>query len=561
MANFFTDSLENRGTSLAHTMERWGNSWLAPLASYAKGKRYALIGKENHWDSGNAVAQDSYREKKMKESSFHQKISLVPGAFLGSVFKGLAYLSEEVRHRNANPCLLNRVQIVNSSYDEVTRRVYNRHELENRLSGCDPDKIHDLESAVQKGDWNSPIFQDQNFPYYGLKLLKDGKISQQQFGTIQIFWNAKENYGSQLKIIALFNKDGSINEDAKNKIKQTLKKPDSISPTVSEQYSGDLFSGGLFTGNLIEMYFSCMKKQANSEQFFFYIDHDDQPDWDKNLSIFDSQKYFDLHTISQEINYTAGINALGRVDGGRMIPTVGMMQQFLNVFFQGNAVKINPVIGLSTLKDIRDNGEKDTRDMLIAFPGLQLPMRADGFKAPGIDFTYHDFYHAILASCMLKNHRPRMIQIADAINDLRKNSWWGGYDLKLLRNRFIDMEFSGYRKDANIQKSFTSKENLFWYIVASTEVVHNQLEAIKWRFFAGWAYDQTAYRKKILTAIQPEKSVVQSTKEQFEVYMDNLIDKVDRFYSRSPTFQNGFKKAQLEKLKKSHPIHAYDTLI
>jgi hypothetical protein len=553
MAHFFTDSVENRGTSIAHQLENWGNKCLNPLASYAKGKRYVIIGKENHWDSGFPSGHDDYREKKMKGTSLRIAL-LVPGFFLGTVFKGLAYLSHEVRNRNETVHfhLLNRVTTVSSAYDEVTRRVFNRQSLEIRVSCCDPNKVSTLEIALQKGDWNDAIFTDQDYPYYALKLLKDGKISQMQFGTVQIFWNAQQSFGTELKIIPLFNPDRSVNVVAQNKVRSTLSRSLSMSPLVSGTLQGDLFDR-----DKLDNYFTAMRAQPLSEQFFFYIDQDDQPDWDINKVKFGGQKYFDSHTISQEIIYATGINALGRAQGGRMIPTLGMMQQFLNTFSNGDAVTLNPVIGLSTVKDIRSNGENDTRDMAVAFPGIQIPERADGFKAPGFDFTYHDFYHAIIASCMPKAHRHDMIKIADAVDGLRKNCWRGSYDLKLLRNRFIDMEFGYYRKDMDFYKFFNKKEEHFWYSVATTEAAHNAVEIAKWRFFANWRYNQTAYRKKIITALNPKKEDVKKGKEQYETYMDEAISAAARACLFYPTFANNLKKAVLESTKKRHPIHAY----
>jgi hypothetical protein len=105
---------------------------------------------------------------------------------------------------------------------------------------------------------------------------------------------------------------------------------------------------------------------------------------------------------------------------GRMIPSLGLMQTFLNVKFE-DAVTINPVLGLSSMEDIRENGITSTRDMALRFPGVHLPDDADGDAAPGFSFTFHDFYHAYIASSLGNDFRCLFIKIGDIANEVIKD--------------------------------------------------------------------------------------------------------------------------------------------
>ena len=519
MPNFFADSVQNNNTCFAHTLEDWGNSWLQSFASFAGGKKYVRIGKENHWNDAHSARVDDYRIKQMKKTALGI-VFLVPGIFLGSLCKAIALLNSEVRARNYAVHVVNSVTAEHTTpYHEVTRRIANRAALETKIAACDVRAICDLKTALDEGNWAAEIFNDQNFPYYALRLLKENQITQEQFGSVQLFWNAKKTYGSQLQIIPLFI-DDAVNEDAKSKIEKTL-------VLHSSHASRQAFSfrpcRQLFKTENIDCYFELMKKQPKSEQSFFFIDHDDGPDWDTNEQ---GWQYYDSHTISQEVLFSTGINALGRVENGRMIAPVAMMQQFLETFSCGDVVKISPVIGLSHLKDIRENGKNDTRDMAVAFPGITLPKRADGYKAPGVDFSWHDFYHAIIASCMRKEDRYQMIRVADAIDELRKKSWYGRYDLTLLRNRFIDMEFSRYRRDSitnemlsqELLQSPYGKEAFLWYVIASTELDYLPEESVWWHFFVPWRFNKSAYRQKIITDLNPTKKAVQLARDSLEIF-------------------------------------------
>lgn len=143
-----------------------------------------------------------------------------------------------------------------------------------------------------------------------------------------------------------------------------------------------------------------MKKAPVSERSFFEV---------PNIQ-FDTSNSSE-HTIVTIILKTAKINAFskfGSVVPKRMIPSLSMMQAYLKVKFGENAVKINPVLGMTNPKEM---DKVDSRDMALQFPGVKLFSYADNYRAPWYDFTYHDFYHAIVCSSIPRAYRIELIEL------------------------------------------------------------------------------------------------------------------------------------------------------
>ncbi|NGX51409.1 MAG: hypothetical protein K1060chlam2_01275, partial [Chlamydiae bacterium] len=109
--------------------------------------------------------------------------------------------------------------------------------------------------------------------------------------------------------------------------------------------------------------------------------------------------------------------------------------------------KPNPVLGMSSIKDIQKNGRTHTRDVCTPFPGLCFD-RADGIIAlKGYDFAYHDLYHCFVASKM-GAHTRAMIKVATIFRTVAKRieekadkklCWGMAWNLE-------DMEHILYRK-------------------------------------------------------------------------------------------------------------------
>jgi hypothetical protein len=336
-----------------------------------------------------------------------------------------------------------------SVYHEVVRRASEKEKaaLEAKLASL-PDKqkwIQKLLSALKEGHWQSPIFQTKDYTCYALEALKQGKLTQEAFATVQIFWEVQQAHPKKdIEASPLFKKDGSVNEDARSWIKETFR-----ARGAYQKKSKDAF---FLSEPQIDQLFEEMRSLPKAEQTIWKV-----PD---NLKI----KGLEL-TISQRI-YAIGINIFGRPRFGktRLVPTLGLMQSYLNVKYGSNAVKINPVLGLSSDDDLRKNGVEDKRDMGLHHRAVLLGNIADSFAAPWYDFLYHDFYHAIVISSIPKELRRVYIKIFDIlektihVHGIKKNTL-SEISLIVLRDRYLDMEFP----DSNeLKKSTTSPNDIFW---------------------------------------------------------------------------------------------------
>jgi hypothetical protein len=273
-----------------------------------------------------------------------------------------------------------------AQYQEVMRRLppAERQPIEEKVGQVTDGQINDLVTALNQQQWHATLFgHDGAYTHQALAALRQGKITQHQFATIMFFWVNHTQQGIRTgTVIFLFNSDGSINPKARQLLGATLK--------------GRLEK---FSASEMDQFFEKMRKLPASEQCFFVRKMEKSYGFDIIASIQGSR--IDLFYDTQ--------------DGKMMIPSAGMMQSFLDVRFKDQAVKINPVLGLSTEEDIRNNGLTGTRDMGLHFPGTTLPEQADDLEAIGYKFTYHDFYHALVASNAPPEHRKLFIKLADSI--------------------------------------------------------------------------------------------------------------------------------------------------
>jgi hypothetical protein len=368
-------------------------------------------------------------------------------------------------------------------YVEVTRRLSQakREEIENRIESLQAQEVRTtaLLTAFNARDMKA-VAEDAESFYIGLALLKLGKITQHQFGTLQKYWQARETYGDRLGCIPLFAENHELNPLAKHLIASTLRQ------NVPKSRFGGLphyMSDSLLSDAQLEQLFEEMRAQPGSEQQFFIFPDDDPYEVAKILEAQGKKdngaSYHDSHSISHEILYSAGLNLFARFRRGdafyRMIPSSELVQTFLNVSGEDNAVYLNHVLGDSTVEgDIRDNGLNSSRDVQIAGPGIPTPRRADGFPALGYDFAYHDeCYHAVLCSQMPAEARSLMVQAGDTVGDLAATSDANERAAFIaLRDRFYDMENSLYWPR---YQGGRDKNGLFWESLAGQfEIVRDQ---------------------------------------------------------------------------------------
>ena len=379
-----------------------------------------------------------------------------------------------------------------STYKEMTRRlsVEEKSALEEKLKTLPKKEEHILAliQALESQNWDASILHNADYPYYALEALKRGNdLSPTQFATLQLFWQGTQSYGHHaMRTIFLFNPDGSINQEARSLIRETLhlvgvhyqliELVDGISlmelaKTVRDdndllekvkEYLDKINTTYLLSEGQIDLLFEKLRALPKSEQQFFIV-----PDKEgKYLPILEDQLLgrSTTHTITQEINFATGLNVFSRLEGPAvMIPSFGLMQAYLEVRNGQDAVQMNPVLGLSSLGDLRQNALEGKRDFALHHPAASLPNTADNFSAPGVDFEKHDFYHAQLSSSIPPFYKRLFIQCADMIeNQVHQERGFLSFNresMQHLHDRFIDMEVSNFRLEMRRGRTLN---DLFW---------------------------------------------------------------------------------------------------
>jgi hypothetical protein len=348
---------------------------------------------------------------------------------------------------------------------ELTRRLKSEEKaaLAAKLASLPQKGVGDLVAALSIQNWDAPIFNDPHFPLYALEACHQKLITPAQFGTVQLYWSALQYHGKEnVDAAPLFQQDGSVIPQAWDAIKETLYLNSQTNSAEAGLYDPAV---PLLNDQELAEFFRRVRQLPLSEQQLFIVE--------------DVIPIGNGPTISETIYQSIGYNIFCRnfEHGARMIPSIGMMQEFLNVRFGDSAVQINPVLGHSSLEDIRQNGLNGTRDMAVHFPGVELPDEADGFLAPWYDFTFHDFYHAILASGAPAKYRPLLIKVADIAKTLlqRTPNLQDKALLTKVHEEFIDMEQSEYRWEVvtSLSKKIPERAQphlMFWRAVTSSMI-------------------------------------------------------------------------------------------
>ncbi len=268
--------------------------------------------------------------------------------------------------------------------------------------------LNELLQAIGSFDWMAPIFEDSNYPYYALEALKRNKLSLEQFGTTLIYYSLTDKTSNkngaekeeidrgEVLCIPLF-KDQKINLIAKEIIWNSLAKEQEIEKKFDQ-------------------FIQEMKSKPTSEQMFFLF-----PDIE-GISMIDGQD----DNVAQRIR-RIGYNIFFHLDYTNalqqnylMAPSISMLKSITKVSFP-YPLDIIPMIGPSTLSNLKDNVLKGCHDMGLPFPGLKLPLLVDGLPAPyAHHFWRHDFYHTQVISYCPPKHRLAFIHIATRILQIQK---------------------------------------------------------------------------------------------------------------------------------------------
>lgn len=398
---------------------------------------------------------------------------LASEALLGGAFTPISLLLKKVRPQKCvdlNPSFNSSkfLKYSNSAYFEVTRRIKNLDQLEKILDSL-PDKELEINQLIEKLNSQNWDFKNKDYPYYFLLALRENRISSHQFGTIMRYYSTTVYHKKEeIQILSLFNADGTKNPLAYQYIKQTLKLHHSglITDFACVKNEEPLMSDDEF-----DLLFEKMKDLPPSEQQIFII-----PDIYKESPLSNP-------SITLAVRNNTAINIFNRFEieysQKRMIPSIGLLQTFVKVLYPDSYVQVNPVIGLSSLDDIRQNGLDATRDVAVSFPWVSLPNSADRYKSPyEYDFSGHDDYHVIITSAIPHECKKQTIRISDIIQKYMKDhSLESNSSLKEFRAMFIDMELFLFRREFRKENNADKLEDIprvFWKSIIKVFASHER---------------------------------------------------------------------------------------
>ena len=296
---------------------------------------------------------------------------------------------------------LNHHDVHSKVFNEVVRRIKPdiQIKISEKISQVPKSQLEKIvqccrDPALILNDYHD-FFTSDEFPYVNLRAFRDGEITVNEFATLASLHgiykeNREENEFFLMKFEALFDKNGKPNKEAWEAIEETLHKSNRTVLSVFEYDVADVIKK-----MQVEL------KTASPLEAGFW--HYDMPVPSEEFTIADSVRRL-------------GSWALSGYAKQEMIPSITMIQALIDSAFGKEAHRINPVIGGSSVDDIRSGSIGCFRDFALPFPDVPLPKRADYLSAPKTDvFQKHDIYHLKRASLLTNEDKDLYIKIGDAL--------------------------------------------------------------------------------------------------------------------------------------------------
>lgn len=304
-----------------------------------------------------------------------------------------------------------KIEEIDLAYYRLTRRILKKNKIviEKQLENLPEKELHitQLLEALRRNDWKDPIFENLHYPYFALAAVKEGKLTPFEFSTVMFYWATVESHVSsrdEIESIPLFI-EGEPNPIAIKLISETM---------IYGRDTAEIFRHGFtntgksyISEEQLNELFERMKEFPLSEQQFFLIPRP----IDKKPTIKSGIQAAKFNIFADIINFK------DQSQSKQMIPSLNLMQSFLDIKFQTNARRINPTLGDSPFSGIVANGCLGERDMGIPSPFKKMPERADGSLASGFYFPYHDFYHSFIVSGSPMEHGPAFIRAAYCVRE------------------------------------------------------------------------------------------------------------------------------------------------
>lgn len=233
----------------------------------------------------------------------------------------------------------------------------------------DSEKLKQISDAMKDGNFKALDCADPDLLYFGLKAVKLGMISAEEFATASIYWGIRKDHAiDDIQIIPLFNEDGTVNGSVASMILKTLK---ITSETGRALHGKEEISSPL----QLHKFFEYMRKEPKSQQKLFVVRDLEDPNLlklrinkepEENKNNIQSLLHLSGHTtIGQAIYIQPGINAFSRFQENgcpfRIIPNWSIAQMFLKAQFGQQALELYPSIDFATAKEMEEDNLKRRR--------------------------------------------------------------------------------------------------------------------------------------------------------------------------------------------------------
>lgn len=332
-----------------------------------------------------------------------------------------------------------------------------RAQVEASIDFSDSDSIiANLDQALNDQNWDHPLFQRVHEKNdltlaYAMQAVKAGKLSRHQYATLNFYIQAVQASQGRVRKVDLFD-ESKINYSAERYIKKTLQ------PVTDSNIAGILTdkTQAHLDPEQLTLFFKKMRDLPRSEQQFFIIpEEEDFCDGERK-------------TITEELYMNSSFNIFGVFEEGgkkwRMVPSLGMMQTFLNVKFK-HPVELVEEIDLSSEDGMRVKTFLNQRPIAVGAHGAEPSETADYFWAPKFKLPYHDFFHAFVVSNIKPEHRDAFQWIEKLLAELEIDpdlNFFKEY-IHTVRERLVDLDLTLYRYDLiNSQELQKNLDVVFW---------------------------------------------------------------------------------------------------
>lgn len=363
-----------------------------------------------------------------------------------------------------------------SDFNEVTRRVKadKKREIFMKMNTITPLELDTLCQVLTTPHLllnRDSIFYQDDFPYIALRALQEQRISVSDFASLQTLWAKKEEMKPRqpdFKYIPMY-KAGKENSEARVYLAKMFQvsaiRPDFFKKSSEQQVN--------------EIYARIASLPAFDQGFWLVAKSDyHRPPIDP------SDKYADFarQTITDKIRMITDMHPMCLPSGNLMvISSINLFQVWLNINFS-EAVKVNPVLGVSSVNDIREGTLKRHRDLAIPFPGLELPKQADHVSAPSVlDFIFHERYHCLRASQIGAKQTLKYLQIADNYQTLQQNlkTQLDGLNLKISKRKTLVQQFFARTSILSAEQQKQAKIELGQKLYQEQQVIHCLAQIIR----------------------------------------------------------------------------------